>query len=209
MTKIKICGLQTAEDVDAVNKVQPEYAGFVFAASKRQVTDAQANGLRQQLSKEITSVGVFVNDSIAHIASLCSSKVINLIQLHGTESEAYVRAVQEATGIPVIKAARIASKEAAEEVLKTRAEYLLYDAFAGAHIYGGSGTVIDTSFIPKLVRPVFLAGGLTAENVEQVIKDHQPFCVDVSSGVEVNGKKEYYKIKEFVERVRAIGGSGK
>lgn len=207
MTKIKICGLRTKEDVDAVNQAGPDYAGFVFAPSKRQVSDEQAAVLRSLLSKEIRSVGVFVNDSIAHIASLCREHVIDLIQLHGEESEEYIRQVREQTHVPIIRAVRLASKEEGIKVLATTADYLLYDAFAGKDVYGGSGTELNTSLLPSLVRPTFLAGGLNPENVGQIITSYHPFCVDVSSGVETEGRKDYCKLEQFIQNVRKAGGS--
>lgn len=206
MTKIKICGLKTIEDVEMVNRIQPEYVGFVFAPSKRRVSDAQAMCMKQRLSKAIQAVGVFVNDSIEHIVSLCKSGCIDLVQLHGDESEGYIKQVQQRTGKQVIKAVRLTSREAGEEALRSNAEYVLFDAFAGEKVYGGSGTRLETLLLPELSRPTFLAGGLSVHNVEEMVRRYKPFCVDVSSSVETDGKKEYEKMKQFVEVVRNIEG---
>ena len=91
MTKIKICGLKTLEDAQKVNLYLPEYIGFVFANTKRFVTDEQALMIKQALDKRIQAVGVFVDDSMDHIISLCSKNIIDIVQLHGNESEEYVK----------------------------------------------------------------------------------------------------------------------
>ena len=91
MTKVKICGLKRVEDVEYVNKSLPEYAGFVFAGSKRKVTDEQAEVLSQMLDERIIPVGVFVNEPVEHILSLVEKNIIRVVQLHGDEDEAYIQ----------------------------------------------------------------------------------------------------------------------
>ena len=104
--KIKICGLSREQDIDYVNEARPDYCGFVFAESKRQVSAAQAARLRQRLAEGIAAVGVFVNAPIEDIAALYRKGVINIAQLHGDENEEYIARLKEASGntpIPVIK----------------------------------------------------------------------------------------------------------
>ena len=102
--KVKICGLKTLEDVEIVNKYLPEYVGFVFAPTKRFVTDEQALMMKQALAPQIQAVGVFVNEPIEHVLSLCSRGIIDVIQLHGDETPEYITEIKNRTDTPVIKA---------------------------------------------------------------------------------------------------------
>ena len=86
MTKVKICGLKSLTDVEIVNKYLPEYVGFVFADTKRFVSDELASKMKQALDQRIQSVGVFVNEPQEHIISLYEQGIIYLVQLHGDES---------------------------------------------------------------------------------------------------------------------------
>ena len=88
MTKIKLCGIRRPEDVAMVNRAQPDYAGFVFAPGRRQVTAEQAENLRRQLDPAIAAVGVFVKVPVEEAAALANRGTIQLIQLHGEEDEA-------------------------------------------------------------------------------------------------------------------------
>lgn len=202
MTKIKICGLRREEDVDYVNACRPNYAGFVFAESKRKVTKEQAKHLRSQLEQGIVPVGVFVNETIDTIAELVEEGVIEVIQLHGDETESYIEALRWRVGnTKIIKAVRVASKEDVTDCEMTIADYLLFDSRT-LEGYGGTGKQFDWKLIAQIQKPFFLAGGIHTENVEEAIKMTRPFAVDVSSSVETNGYKDRDKIIEIVEKVR-------
>ncbi len=191
MTKIKFCGLKSLDNIYYANKICPEYVGFVFAPkSKRYVAPAQAEKLRNALSKKICAVGVFVNEKLSTVAELLNAGIIDAAQLHGNEDDAYIKNLREFTGKPIIKAFKI---YAAEESL---ADFILIDAGAG------DGKVFDWSLIKNLRREYFLAGGLTPENVGDAIKLLKPFAVDVSSGIETDGKKDFKKMTAFAEVVR-------
>ena len=107
--RIKICGLFREQDIDFANEARPDYAGFVFAPSRRQVSPAHAANLRRRLSDDIIPVGVFVNAPITEIVNLYNENVIAIAQLHGDEDEAYVAMLKEASAIggrepvPIIK----------------------------------------------------------------------------------------------------------
>ena len=103
-TRIKICGLTRLEDIDAVNELKPEYVGFVFAKSRRQITKEHAVTLRRYLDSEIQAVGVFVNELPAIVAGYLEEGVIDLAQLHGNESEEYIHSLRFRTGGELIKA---------------------------------------------------------------------------------------------------------
>lgn len=202
MIKVKICGLKRTQDVQMINRLKPDFAGFVFAKSSRQVSDELAAALRSEMSEEIPAVGVFVKEPIEHIRQLCKAGIIQMVQLHGDEDADYIeRLRREIPGVPVIKAVRVRSAQQILEAGKMDCDYLLLDTFVKG-VYGGSGEQFDKSLIPELQKPYFLAGGLTVENVQKNIKACHPFAVDVSSAVETDGVKDEIKIKDFLERVR-------
>lgn len=201
-TKIKICGLKRPEDIQMVNRLKPDFSGFVFAGSKRKVDKEQARKLREALDPDIPAVGVFVNETIQNVTELCREKIIQIVQLHGDEDAYYIEEIRKnLPDIPLIKAVRVQSKEQILEAEKLDVDYLLLDTYVKGQ-YGGSGTGFDKALIPKLTKPYFLAGGLDAENVNENISRYNPFAVDVSSAVETDGVKDETEIEEFIERVR-------
>ncbi|MBE5875695.1 MAG: phosphoribosylanthranilate isomerase [Lachnospiraceae bacterium] len=197
MTRIKLCGLRRKCDIEYANAILPEYIGFVFAPkSKRYVSYEEAKTLSGLLDKRIMIVGVFVDEDMELIASLVQEGVIDMVQLHGNEDEAYIQSLRKWIDCPIIQAFRITGNEDIDAVRASRADYVLVDSG------GGSGECFDWSLICKLDRTYFLAGGLTAENVQEAIESLQPFAVDVSSALETEGYKDIVKMKRFVEAVR-------
>ncbi len=201
MTKIKICGLRRAEDIAFANELRPDYIGFVFAkASKRYVTPDQAALLRRALSPEITAVGVFVNEPVEHILALLNSGVIAAAQLHGGEPASDIHALKRQADRTVVQAFRVETRQDVAQAIESPADYILLDNGAG-----GTGETFDWSLIEHIERPFFLAGGLSAENVDEAIQRCRPFAVDSSSKLETDGVKDYEKMKAFVEAVRQAG----
>jgi len=197
VTRIKLCGLRRKCDIEYANAILPEYIGFVFAPkSKRYVSYEEAKTLSGLLDKRIMIVGVFVDEDMELIASLVQEGVIDMVQLHGNEDEAYIQSLRKWIDCPIIQAFRITGNEDIDAVRASRADYVLVDSG------GGSGECFDWSLICKLDRTYFLAGGLTAENVQEAIESLQPFAVDVSSALETEGYKDIVKMKRFVEAVR-------
>lgn len=186
--KIKICGLFRAVDIDYVNEASPDYIGFVFANSKRRITKEQAAIFKNKLNANIKVVGVFVDEDIAVVNSIVDEKIVDIVQLHGSESEEYISRVKALT----IKAVRIGEKT------PQNADYILFDS-----MIAGSGQTFDWSLLPKTDQPFFLAGGININNIEQAIKLN-PYGIDVSSGVEINGYKDPNIIMEMVRRVRNV-----
>lgn len=196
-TRIKICGLSRTADIDAVNEVRPDYIGFVFAKSRRQVTPQRALELRKRLLPGIVPVGVFVNAGMEEIEALVQSGAIEMVQLHGQENETYIRELKRRTGKPVIKAVRVDFRADAERWLTSCADLLLFDNGAG-----GTGRRFDWTLIEGVDRPFLLAGGLDEKNIREAIDTVHPFGVDVSSGVETDGVKDPQKIVSIVRRIR-------
>ncbi len=196
--KVKICGLSRISDIEAVNEAEPEYVGFVFVdGSRRRVTPEQALALRHRLLPRIVPVGVFVNERIDHVLALVRNGVIDAVQLHGTEDDAYVQRLATLSDKPIIRAIGVGSVNDVARQTATSADYLLLDSPGG-----GTGIHFDWKLAHSPNKPFFLAGGLSIENVADAIRQTKPFAVDVSSGVETNGYKDRDKILSFVRTVR-------
>ena len=199
MTKIKICGLQTEDDISYVNELQPNYIGFVFLQGRRRyVSPEKAAYLRKLLNPSIQSVGVFVNESIDNVAALLQNDTIQLAQLHGQEDETYAQELKRLCNKPIIKAFIIKTENDIKKALTYPADYLLLDNGLG------TGESFDWSLIQNIDRPFFLAGGLNPENVKEAIAVTHPYGVDTSSGVETDCRKDYHKIKSFINAVRSL-----
>ena len=200
MAKIKICGLSRTCDIECVNRWLPDFCGFVFAEkSRRYVSREQAAGLKAMLSPAIKAVGVFVNASPEVTADYAEAGIMDLIQLHGQEDEAYLRRLRTLTGCPVIQAVSVRGPEDIRRAERSSADYVLLD-----HGAGGTGKAFDWQLLSGLKRPCFLAGGLTPDNVEQAVRDYSPYALDISSGVETNGWKDPDKIEECIRRIRNV-----
>ena len=198
MTKIKLCGLSRPCDIEWANALLPDYIGFVFAQkSKRYVSPERAKALREGLDSNIRAVGVFVNEAPEAVADLLNTGVIDLAQLHGGEDEKYIEALRRLTDKPLIKALRVDSPADLEKARNSSADYVLLDNGAG-----GTGTAFDWALLKGFDRPYFLAGGLDSGNVRQAVETLRPFAVDVSSGIETNGAKDYMKMTAFVNAAR-------
>lgn len=198
MTKIKLCGLSRPCDIEAVNQLKPDYIGFVFAKkSKRYVSDEAAAALKNTLASEIRAVGVFVNEPPEHVVSLLEKGTIDIAQLHGKEDESYIAALRSLTCKPIIKAFRIDTSEDVAAANNSSADFVLLDSGNG-----GTGTVFDWNLLQGISRPYFLAGGLNPENAEDAVRQLLPFAVDVSSGIETEGRKDAAKMAAFMAAVR-------
>jgi phosphoribosylanthranilate isomerase len=196
--KIKICGLFREQDIDYVNEARPDYAGFVFAQSKRQVSHAFAAGLRRRLSDEIIPVGVFVNAQVEDIASLYREDVIAVAQLHGTEDAVYISRLKEASAIgggkPIEIIKTIRSAELEQNITTAAgADYCLIDSGAG------SGKPFNWKLLStlKFTKPWFLAGGISLDNIEPAMA-LKPFALDLSSGAETDGIEDREKIVQLI-----------
>lgn len=227
MVKVKFCGIRRTEDIEAVNRLKPDLAGFVFAKSKRQVTKEQAAALKELLDPGIKTVAVLVNMPVEEAAALANTGIADLLQLHGDEDAAYIAKLKTLTRAKIIKAIRLRSGglpvqgNGEEERVYTanagllteadQADYYLFDTFV-ADTYGGTGKTFSLSLLNNLLidKPFFLAGGLDADNVAEIIRQVQkdatllPFFygVDVSGGIETDGVKDPIKMEAFMKTIR-------
>lgn len=203
--KLKICGIRRLEDISYLNKTPPDYIGFVFAKSRRQVTPEEAATLTSHLNAQVKTVGVFVNESIPVVLQAAQTAGLSVLQLHGDETEEYIRTLRSQTNCEIWKAVRVNNLQSLANAEKLPVDVLLLDAFS-PNAYGGTGKTADWSLIQKakLQKPFFLAGGLTAENLPEAIACTHPAGIDLSGGVETNGVKDREKIKRVVEMIHSF-----
>lgn len=193
--------MRRKEDITYVNECLPDYIGFVFAPSRRRVTKEQALGLKQILSPKIIAVGVFVNEKPEIILDLVKSGVIDVIQLHGDETQKDICKLKKETQVPIIKAVRVKNAEDIKSADTLSSDYLLFDSYQ-KDSYGGTGMSFSWDMIPDdLQHPYFLAGGLNESNIEHALRI-PAFGYDISGGVETEGVKDYEKIKKIMSMIR-------
>jgi phosphoribosylanthranilate isomerase len=202
-TKIKICGLTGIEDIGYVNEVLPDYIGFVFAQSRRQIARETACRLKSSLDSRISAVGVFVNEPVDAVIELCKAGIIDLIQLHGDEDQEYISKINKAVNNPVIKAVRVKDTASLNGALHITCDFLLLDAYSDKAL-GGTGETFDWKLLKNINRPFFLAGGINISNAKPAMEAVKPYCLDVSSGVETNGIKDRDKIIQLVNEIRRV-----
>lgn len=197
MTKIKLCGMMNSLDVITARDLGADYAGFVLSDGfKRSIGLGTFCELQSYLIGSTTQkVGVFVDEPIEGILKYYA-EMLDMIQLHGSEDETYIHTLRQYTNKPIIKAFTVKAEEDIRRVEQSSADYVLLDSGKG------SGKTFDHSLIQHIDRPFFLAGGLTAENVSEVIDALSPFAVDASSSLETKGRKDKNKMTSFVKAVR-------
>ncbi|WP_296873210.1 phosphoribosylanthranilate isomerase [uncultured Methanobrevibacter sp.] len=196
MVKIKICGIKRLEDIEMVNRYKPDYIGFVFADSKRKVSHDLAKELRNNLDSDIIPVGVFVDSPQVEILKLFDDRIIEIAQLHGSESEQYILDLKKKTNgeLKIINAIEMTQEIDLLKYNDSSSDYLLLDSGKG------SGKTFDWSLIRKdIKKEFFLAGGLNSENVAPAINEFNPYAIDLSSSLETDGFKDENKIKEIME----------
>lgn len=200
MTKVKICGLTEEAHVSAAVEAGADAIGFVFAPSRREISIDAAKKLAEMIPKHVLKIGVFVNATSEVLRETYQTVGLDYIQLHGEETPELIRQV----GLPTIKAFSVKEVSDVEKAFQYDVDYYLFDA-PGIVYKGGSGIPFDwallqNSHIPK--EKLILAGGLHKENVQEAIQRVKPFMVDVSSGVEINKRKDERAIQQFMKAVR-------
>jgi phosphoribosylanthranilate isomerase len=212
-TRVKICGIRDKIHALATVEAGADFIGLVFAPSKRQISPAQAREIANAVKKSSDSakvVGVFVNAPSSDVNRIADFCALDCVQLSGDESWEYCQELKKA----IIKVIHVSSGQKTDEILadiETGYQLLpekelvcLLDSRVGG-AYGGTGQVFNWQLAREVsVRfPVMIAGGLTAANVGQLVREVKPWGVDVSTGVESNGLKDASKIRAFVKAVRS------
>ncbi|QZY53650.1 phosphoribosylanthranilate isomerase [Crassaminicella profunda] len=199
MTKIKICGLKREEDIVYANKLKPDYVGFVFAKSSRQIDKYRAKELIMGLDKSIKKVGVFLNHSIDEVKKIAKFCELDILQFHGDEDPLYCNSFEN----KVWKAFRIKDENSLKELEKYNVDGFLVDTYTKG-TYGGTGKVFNWEIVSDMSKNKFviLAGGLNPKNAKEAIEAVNPQVLDVSSGVEVDHVKNFEKMKKIIRNVR-------
>ena len=202
-------------DIEYANRVKPDFVGFIFANTRRKISAAQAKQFREALDAEIPAVGVFVNEDISVITSLVQNGCIDLIQLHGEEDADYIRRLREVCDVPVIKAVKVQTVEQIRQAAALPVDYLLLDTYRKG-VLGGTGEAFDWELLREAKaaagdtaegelfgKPYFLAGGLHAGNLREAA-ELGSYGLDISSGIETDGSKDFTKMVEVMKLLRSI-----
>lgn len=204
MVKVKLCGIQQLSDIEYINEIRPDYIGFVFAPSKRRITPKKAHDLIQHVSSS-TCVGVFVNEDIDNVVKIVQTCPLDIVQLHGDEDASYIKQLKSKITIPIWKAIRLRSVEDIQQLHNEDVEHFLIDAYSD-EVYGGSGKQFNRELLENVnVSNYVLAGGISIENVDEILQFH-PYGIDVSSSLETNGIKDKKKIEAFMAHIENSRG---
>ncbi len=204
MVQIKICGIRDLETAGFCIEQGVNFLGLVFyPPSKRYIDPIAARDIVRTFRDQVKFVGVFLDSPQEEVNRIAEQVELDYVQLHGKESPEYCRKILR----PVIKTFGVGPGFDSTKLAlyQQNVLYYLFD-----NIKGGSGQIFDWTRLKRMTqevkltskKPFFLAGGLTPENVSKAIQETSPMAVDVSSGVETEGRKDPAKIKKFVERVR-------
>ncbi|MCM3734849.1 phosphoribosylanthranilate isomerase [Bacillus cytotoxicus] len=197
--KVKICGITDTRTAKLACEYGADAIGFVFAKSKREITPDRAKQIIEELPANVMKVGVFVNESIEVIQNIAERCRLTHVQLHGDEQNYYI----ERLNIPSIKAIGVSSREDIERAKEYETDFILLDS-PKEQFHGGNGKTFSWELLQAnpIEKKCILAGGLNLENITYAIEMVQPYMVDVSSGVETNGKKDIEKIKQFIRKAK-------
>lgn len=205
---VKICGLKTAEALEAALSGGASHVGFIFfGKSPRNVHPEEAGRLRQAARGRAKAIAVTVDADDATLEAIVAAMAPDMLQLHGKESPERIADVKARYGLPVMKALSISSAEdvAAADAYRGVADRMLFDAKPpkGAELPGGNGVPFDWRILDGYSGDYFLSGGLTPINVGEAIRLLDPPGLDVSSGVEsAPGVKDMDLIAAFLAAVR-------
>jgi phosphoribosylanthranilate isomerase len=204
-TQVKICGVTNVADALAATEAGADMVGLMFyEGSPRHVTLAQAAEISRALPPFVLKVGVFVNPTEAQVLEAIAACGLSLLQFHGDEDSAFCTQF----GVMSLKAIRVQSVESLKTLENFHTDAFLLDAYSKGGL-GGTGEKFNWELAvaaQKFGKPIFLAGGLTPENVADAVRQVRPFAVDVSSGVEsAPGKKDAAKVRAFIQAVRSVG----
>jgi phosphoribosylanthranilate isomerase len=218
VTRIKICGLSDIEHALAAADAGADYLGLIFAESRRRVSPEQALEIVKAV-RELTHppevVGVFAGSPAAEVNSIARACRLDRVQLSGDETYEYCRDID----FPIFKVIHVHKGSSAAEIIGEithgykimagKEITFLLDSSSGS-AYGGTGQTFDRQIAKEVSGrfPVIIAGGLTPENVGDLVKEMNPYGVDVSSGVETDYRKDSAKITAFIKAVRSAMPGG-
>jgi phosphoribosylanthranilate isomerase len=200
--KVKICGITSVADGQMAAAAGADMIGLMFYdQSPRHITLPQAAEIARELPPFVLRVGVFVNPDEDLVMRAITQCGLNLLQFHGDEPSEFCTRF----GVFSLKALRVRDEESLQTLENFQTDAFLLDACSKTGL-GGTGETFNWDLAiaaRKFAKPIFLAGGLTPENVEEAVRKVRPFAVDVSSGVEsAPGKKDPAKVVAFISAAR-------
>lgn len=203
--KVKICGITTIEDAQAAFELGADMLGFNFyPKSPRYIKPEEAIKIIRKLPTFVDSVGLFVNAPIEEIKTVAETGYLSWIQLHGDETPEFCDTVRF-SNVRTIKAIRVKTQDDVHATQEYFTYAVLLDAFSSKR-YGGTGKQFNWEWAKNLPKRIFLAGGITPENVEQAIRTGV-YGIDICSGIEsAPGKKDHEKMKRLFEMIRRTTG---
>lgn len=209
-TRVKICGITTPHDAAVSQSLGADYLGLIFAESPRRISLPIARAIRRAVPTAML-VGVFVDAPIEDVAEICDAGVLNMVQLHGKESPAYCNDLFARISLPLIKAFGVGHPEDPDGMkLYRHTGFFLFDLDKTGN---GSAPAPATVHTERLWNEaanarrkgyrIFLGGALTVGNVRSAIRQVEPYCIDVASGVESSpGVKDHDAIRRFLREVK-------
>ncbi|MCI5709397.1 indole-3-glycerol phosphate synthase TrpC [Veillonella caviae] len=211
-SKRQVTVAEAKELVLELRRKESAYINIAAQAWTQQVKESDAVDLNgndtngsdvEHASQRIKTVGVFVNETIENIVSAVDIAGLDVVQLHGDEDETFIQVLKEKTTADIWKAVQVCNADDAKAWLDSAADMLLFDAYHEDE-RGGTGHSFDWTSLDTVERPFMLAGGIDATNVARAIRTVRPYGIDISSGVEIEGRKDSQQISAFMELVSAI-----
>ncbi|MBP1561624.1 MAG: phosphoribosylanthranilate isomerase [Oscillospiraceae bacterium] len=195
---IKLCGMRREEDISFANEAMPDFIGMILAEGYRRTMDFDtAARITKALDPSIKKVGVFLNTDVEKICSAAEKISLDIIQLHGDETEADVKKLRR-LGLPIWKAFTVHTAEDVHRAEEFDCDVMLLECFSAGEI-GGSGKVFNGRLLEdmKISRPFFLAGGINLGNIREALEISPN--IDISGGVETDGVKDRQKILDIMK----------
>jgi phosphoribosylanthranilate isomerase len=201
-TKVKICGVRTLDAANVAVNAGADCLGFNFVgSSKRRIDPQKAKEIINHVKDKIKVVGVFQNDYLGHINTLVKELQLDFVQLHGAETPEYAQSIN----CKVIKTVTLSETSSTDELISNMQSYKV-DYFLLDRETQGKGKMVNSKNAKMIAEkfPIFLAGGLSSDNVANIVKEVKPYAVDVAGGIETNGAEDLEKIKKFIEQVKGV-----
>ena len=219
---VKICGITLEETLEDIKREQlaVDWLGFIFAYGKRLISPERWQELSVHVPSYVKTTGVFVNPTLDDLREVFKKAPLHIVQLHGQETPEFCRKIKQEFSCQVMKVIGVGEDGKGNlelEPYKGAVDFFLLDTVTKSQA-GGTGITFSWEAIPPLQEEcrgygisLLVAGGLNAENIAELLAGFKPFGIDLSSGVETDGKKDLNKIRkviQVIERMKDCGRNG-